>query len=462
MLLSGDAARAMGDGLDAIRSENEIPTSFPRSVLAAAEEAARRAPGPDHRDRTAERFVTLDPESSVDLDQAFAIERSGSDLILHYAISDVGWFVRPGDPLDAEALDRAVTVYLPDRRSPLYPRVLSEDAASLLPDVDRPAVVFTVRIGEDGTGRLDGVERAVIRNRAKLAYDAVTPDDLPDGFGELHRRFTIAEAARKAPRVEFPEQEISRDGDGRFELRFRPRLASEEQNAALSLATNLAVAQTLVEAETGLFRVMPDVMPRQMGRLRNSARVFGLSWGDDVPLDAFIRSLPRDEPRTSAFLIAVRRAAGGAGYAPYVDGETPWHAAVAATYAQATAPLRRLQDRYVIETVLAVANGKRVSPEIEQGMAQLPAAMAQGERRSNRAEREALELAESVVLAGREGHIFDAVVVDEGERGVEFQIADPAVLARVHAHHVDPGDDIRVRLVSVDVAGRDTEFERVG
>jgi exoribonuclease R len=198
-----------------------------------------------------------------------------------------------------------------------------------------------------------------------------------------------------------------------------------------------------------------------MGRLRNSARVFGLSWSDGVPLDAFIRSLPHDEPRTSAFLVAVRRAAGGAGYAPYVDGEVPWHAAVAATYAQATAPLRRLQDRYVIETVLAAANDRPVPPEIDEALGRLPAAMAQGEQRANRAEREALELAEAVVLSGREGHTFQAVVVDEGERGVEFQIADPAVLAWVRAHHVDPGDDITVRLVSVDVAGRETQFERV-
>ena len=461
MLLSGDTARVMRDGLDLIRAENEIPAAFPAEVLSAAQGAVRRDPRPEHRDRTGERFVTLDPATSVDLDQAFTIERSGTDLILHYAIADVGWFVRPGDALDVEAFARAVTVYLPDRRAPLYPTALSEDAASLLPHQDRPAVVFTVRVSEDGIGRLDGVERAVIRNHAKLAYDSVAPDDLPDGFVELSRRFATAEQARKAPRVEFPEQEISRGDDGRYELRFRPRLPSEEQNAALSLTTNLAVADALVAAGTGLFRVMPDIDPRQIGRLRNSARVFGLTWADDVPLDAFLRTLPRDDRRTSAFLLAVRRAAGGAGYAPFTAGEVPWHAAVAATYAQATAPLRRLQDRYVIETTLAVANGSGVPPEIEEAIARLPAAMARGEQRANRAEREALDLAEAVVLAGREGEVFHAVVVDEGEHGVDFQLAEPAVLARVQARRVDPGDDIRVRLVGVDLAKRELEFERV-
>jgi len=67
-----------------------------------------------------------------------------------YAIADVGWFVHPGDALDVEAFDRGVTVYLPDQRATLYPTALSEGAASLLPNVDRAAVVFIVRIASDG------------------------------------------------------------------------------------------------------------------------------------------------------------------------------------------------------------------------------------------------------------------------------------------------------------------------
>lgn len=457
-----DGARGMMiEGLDRIRQECGIPTSFPSDVLEAAEAAACRTPGAEHRDRTGERFVTLDPASSTDLDQAFAIEQAGADVILHYAIADVGWFVRPGDALDREAFERAVTVYLPDERATLYPTVLSEGAASLLPDVDRPAVVFAVRVAPDGTPRLDGVERALIRNQAKLAYDTVTPADLPDGFAELHRRIQIAEAARGAPRVEFPEQEIARV-DGRLRLHFRPRLESEEQNAALSLATNMAVGEALFAAGTGLFRVMPDVDERRHRQLRNSARAFGLDWPASTPLDAFERSLPRDDPRTSAFLIAVRRAAGGASYAPFEPGVRPWHSAVAATYAQATAPLRRLQDRYVVEAALAVANGDPVPDEIEQAFQELPAAMSQGDQRANRAERMALDLAEAVVLSGREGEIFDAVVIDESDRGVEVQIVDPAILVRLSAHRVDPGDEVRVRLESVDVEQRSVAFQRVG
>ena len=451
----------MQAGLDAIRAELEIPTEFPPHVVEAAEAAAARPIGDTHVDRTDRRFLTLDPESSIDLDQAFDIDVSGDEIVLHYAIADVGWFVQPGDPLDVEAFDRGVTVYLPDQRSTLYPTVLSEGAASLLPDVDRPAVIFTVRVAADGTPTLDGVERAVIRNRAKLAYDTVTAADVPHGFDELYRRITAAEIARGAPRVEFPEQEIERHDDGSYGLTFRPRLDSEEQNASMSLATNMAVGAALYAAGTGLFRVMPDVDERRYRTLRHSARAFGLDWPADMPLDAFERSLRRDDPRTSAFLIAVRRAAGGASYAPYDPDERPWHSAVAATYAQATAPLRRLQDRYVIEAALAVANGNPVPDEVAAAFERLPEAMAAADNRANRAERLAVDLAEAVCLAGREGEVFDAVVIDEGEWGVEIQVSDPAVLVRLSARRVDPGDDIRVRLESVDVDARRVEFERV-
>jgi exoribonuclease R len=460
-----DAAAAMAAGLDRIRQAAGVPDEFPPDVIEAATDAVARPLGAGHRDRTDLAFATLDPASSIDLDQAFAIEPPGTatdaDIVLHYAIADVGWFVRPGDALDVEAFRRGVTVYMPDRRATLYPQSLSEGAASLLPDVDRPAVVFTVRVDSAGLTRLDGVERAIVRSRAKLAYDTVGERDLPAGFRELHRRIEAAEDVRGASRVEFPEQEIDRLPDGRYELRFRPRLESEEQNAALSLATNLAVADTLHAAGTGLFRVMPDVSPSRERRLRNTAQAFGLDWPRAMPLEQFERGLPTTDPRAAAFLIAVRRAAGGATYEPFRQGRRPWHSAVAATYAQATAPLRRLQDRYVIEAALAVAAGQPVPEPVAAAFARLPEAMSKGEQRAHRVEREALDLAEAVVLADRVGEIFPAVVVDESDAGVDVQLRDPAVLARITARHVDPGDELRVRLLSADVVTAAVAFERV-
>jgi exoribonuclease R len=190
-----DSNAVLAAGLPLIRTQFGVPESFPPAVLAAAEEAAKRVPNA-HVDRTATPFVTLDPASSTDLDQAFAIERSGADLLLHYAIADVAWFVDDGGVIDVEAWKRGTTLYLPDGKAGLYPPVLAEGAASLLPSGPRPAVIFTVRVAPDGTPTLDVAERAIIRSRAKLAYDGVTDADLPPDFAELANR--IAAAARVA------------------------------------------------------------------------------------------------------------------------------------------------------------------------------------------------------------------------------------------------------------------------
>jgi exoribonuclease R len=453
----GDALAA---GLEAIRQQFKVPGEFSAEVLLAADAAAARRPGAEHVDRTDVHYVTLDPATSTDLDQAFAIDVVGDDIVLRYAIADVGFFVDPGSAVDNEAWARGGTIYLPDNKAPLYPPTLSENAASLLPDGPRPAVVFTVRIDADGNAVLDGAERAVIHSRAKLAYDSVNDHDLPAGFAELARRIAVAEERREAPRVEFPEQQLERTADG-WRLNFETRLPSEDQNAGMSLATNLAVAAALYAARTGLFRVMPDVPERALRRLHYTAAAFGLEWPDGVSLARFQRSLPPGDQRSAAFLLAVRRAAGGASYEPYREGVTPWHSAMAATYTHATAPLRRLADRHVVEAALAVANGRSVPDDVAGAFDELPKVMERAEQLGNQVDGAVDDLAEAVLLSGREGELFDGVIVDEDRRGPVMQIVEPAILAHVRAARVDPGSEIRVKLIDADADERRVEFQRV-
>ena len=128
MRIRADLTDEIVQGLHEVRRQFHVPAEFPAAVLQAAEEVAGRRPSA-HLDRTSWPFITLDPASSTDLDQAFHIERSGDDVILHYAIADVAWFVDDGGVLDAEAWQRGATQYLPDGRAGLYPPVLAEGAA---------------------------------------------------------------------------------------------------------------------------------------------------------------------------------------------------------------------------------------------------------------------------------------------------------------------------------------------
>lgn len=456
-----DPSNALARGLAAIRSQFKVPDSFPDAVLAAADAAATRAPA-RHADRTGWPFVTLDPASSTDLDQAFTIERSGGDLLLHYAIADIAWFLDDGDVIDAEAWRRGATQYLPDGKAGLYPPVLSEGAASLLPEGPRPAVIFTVRVAGDGEVHLDGAERALVRSTAKLAYDSVRDADLPAGFAELANRIQAAENRRGASRVDPPEQEVAALADGHFGLLFRPRLLSEERNAALSLAANLAIADALQANRTGLFRVMAEPDKQAVRRLRHTARAFGLEWAAAATLDQFERTLDSADPRQAAFMLAVRRAGRGASYVAYREGVVPWHAAIAATYAHATAPLRRLADRYVVRAALAIANGEAVPEAVTEAFVRLPEVMARADVLGAQIDRAVVDLAEAVMLHGLEGQTFPGVVTDVDDRGVRIQLRDLPVAARVSARGVEPGDELRLKLAAADPDRRVVTFQRMG
>jgi exoribonuclease R len=336
--------------------------------------------------------------------------------------------------------------------------LLSEGAASLLPNVDRPAVIFAVRIAPDGGATLDGAERAVIRSSAKLAYDSVRPEDLPTDFAELARRFEAADAARGASRVDPPEQDIERDSDGRLHLGFRARLASEDQNAALSLATNMAIAKAMLAHHTGLFRVMAPPGAEAVVRLRHLAAVLGLDWPEHVTLEQFTHRLASVDPRHASMMLAIRKAGDIASYAPWRPGMRPWHAALSATYAHATAPLRRLADRYVIRAALAIANGQAIAPELTAAFERLPPVMARADARAGQIERAVVDLAEAALLAGREGERFSAAVVDVDARGARIQLTDYPVIARIPATPVAPGLPLEVRLTEADPARRLVRF----
>ena len=451
---------ALATGLAAIRQEFSVPEGFSPEVLNAAADAATRAPT-QRADRTTTPFVTLDPASSTDLDQAFAIDRAGADLVLHYAIADVAWFVDDDGPIDREAWTRGETLYLPDGKASLYPPALGEAAASLLPDGPRPAVVFSVRIDPDGNARLDGAERAIIRSRAKLAYASVTDADLPDGFAELSTRIRAAEDRRGAARVDPPEQALERGPDGVLRLAFRPRLESEDRNASLSLAANLAIADALLAHGTGLFRVMAGPDGAAIARLRHTAAAFSIPWPDSMPLDAFERGLDADDPAQAALMLAIRRAGGGASYAPYREGVVPWHAAMAATYAHATAPLRRLADRYVVRAALAVANGQPVPDIVTSAFARLPKVMARADGLAGRIDRAVIDLAEAVLLEGRIGERFAAVVIDADDAGGHVQLCDLPVIVSVGGKGLTPSRRVEATLTAVDPVARTTRFELV-
>ncbi len=466
-------------GFGAIRDELELPDDFPAEVLAEAEAAARRGPGiPADADLRDVPFLTVDPPSSTDLDQALALERNGPGYLVRYAIADVAAFVTPGGAVDAEARRRGVTVYLPDGKVPLHPPVLSEGAASLLPDGDRQAVVWEVELDADGAPTDVRVRRATVRSRAKLSYEEVQrsvdrgtaeePLLLLREVGELR---AAQEAARGGVSLPLPEQQVVEIA-GRYELEYRAPLASEGWSAQLSLLTGMCAARLMLDGGVGVLRTLPPAPDDAVDVLRRHAVALGVPWPEGSTYGEVIRALDPTTPPAAAFLVQAVRLFRGAGYLAFdagsEDGDggvgTPpvgdesRHAAVAAPYAHVTAPLRRLVDRAGSEVVLALCAGTAVPGWARQALPSLPQAMSAATRREGAADRLATDLVEAATLAGCVGAVVEGVVVKVTDRSVQVQVREPAVVADVGGATAGLGAAVRLRVVSADVGARTVTF----
>jgi exoribonuclease R len=445
-------ATALEAGFDAIRRDAGVPADFPAAVEAEAQAVAR---APRHgAQRVDLPFVTIDPPGARDLDQALHIERSGDGHRVHYAIADVGAFVAPGGALDREAHARGVTVYAPDGKAPLHPPVLSEGVASLLPGQWTPAVLWTLDLDAIGELVSTQVSRAEVRSVAQHTY-ADVPAELAPLLAEVGERRIALEHARGGVQLDVPEQEVVCE-DGAWTVHYRVPLPAEDHNAQISLLTGMAAAGLMLRAGTGILRTQPAPDERSLTRLRRQAQALGVAWPQPMSYPDFVRSLDPTLPAHAALMQEATSVGRGAGYTAF-DGETPadhQHFAIAADYAHATAPLRRLQDRYVTECCLAACAGTAVPDWVRAGLPALPAAMAAGSHRAGKVDREVVDLIEAVLLTGREGERFDAVVVDDKL----VQLADPAVRGHLAAACPAPGSVVGVRLVSADVVTRRVEF----
>jgi len=447
--------------LRALRTELQVPAEFPADVQAEAARAATAWNREERVDATDLDLVTVDPTGSRDLDQAFVLERGKTGLVLHYAIADVAAFVNAGGAIDQEAHRRGETLYLPDSRVPLHPPVLSEGAASLLPGADRPAVLWRIGLDADGDPVAVEVRRAVVRSRAQLDYESLQRDggpvlDLLQEFGRLRED---RGRARGAVSLAVPEQQVTGNGTG-WTLTYRAPLPVEDWNAQMSLLTGMAAARLMLDAGIGLLRTMPPPDQATVQSLRRSALALDISWPDGASYADVVRGLDASKPNHAALLRLAAVLFRGAAYVAF-DGNAPevsTHSAVAAPYAHATAPLRRLADRYVSECCVAICAGVDVPGWVRSALPLLPEEMANADRRAHEVDRAVVDLAEALVLQRRCGEVFRGVVVEAGPKGGEVQLRDPAVRARLDGQELPLGEEIDVRLEAVDVLKRRVTF----
>jgi exoribonuclease R len=462
-----DARDTLRQGIARIQQELDVSEEFPEEVEQAAAEAARRPRLPE-KDLTDLAFVTLDPPGARDLDQAMHLARHGDGYLVHYAIADLTAFIEPGDPVDVEANRRGETLYGADSKIPLHPKVLSEDAASLLPGEVRPAYVWSLALAADGTVTESRVERARVQSREQLDYESLQRrgdgDELYALLKEIGERRIALEVARGGVNLPMPAQEIVIEGD-RWSLEFREMLPVEDWNAQISLMTGFAAAELMLRHQVGLLRTLPPPPDQAVQRLRRQARALKISWPSDEDYPDFIRRLDPGVPPEAAMVVACTTLLRGAGYVGFA-GQLPEqreHAALASAYAHCTAPLRRLVDRYALEICACLCAGREVPGWVLDRLDQLPDTMRESGRRAHTYENALVDLVEASMLQGRVGEEFPAVVLEvddkNGEHRADIQIEEPAIEARATGDDPPWGERVTATLVEADPTTRSVRFQ---
>jgi len=241
-----------------------IPHVFSAATLREADEA-KPATLAHREDWRTLPLVTIDPSDAKDHDDAVHAEpdtdpANANGFVLTVAIADVAYYVRPGSPLDREALERGNSVYFPDRVVPMLPERISNDLCSLRENEDRPALAVRMVVGADGRKRRHKFHRIFMRSAAKLSYPQAqaaidgSPDETTGPLLEpVLRPLWDAYAALKKERdqrepldLDLPERKLILDKDGKLDRVIWPeRLDAHRLIEEFMILANVAAAETL-------------------------------------------------------------------------------------------------------------------------------------------------------------------------------------------------------------------------
>jgi ribonuclease R len=505
----------------------DIATEFSADALAAATRAPGEVRPEDLADRVDLRdrpFVTIDPETARDFDDAVCVERgAGPPWRLWVAIADVSHYVRPSGGLDREARARGCSVYLPDRAIPMLPHELSAGICSLNPEVDRLAMVCRLDLDEEGAVIDRLLCAGVIRSRARLDYAGVAAALMGDYRGanaryrpwadalaemkQLADRMRARRMRRGALDFDLPEPSVLLDEDDPRRVRdVRKAKPNEDIKKAyrmvedFMLAANEAVASYFRERELDtLWRVHDAPTIQRVEQFAELAAALGAP----IDLDPSERMTPRQlqavladlagHPSERALSFLLLRSLKQAMY----DVVNVGHFGLAASdYLHFTSPIRRYPDLIVHRLLKhrlhteGVASGltahgvQHEKPPTRPELQRMAADSSAAERRAMEAEREVVDMYRAFLMRDRIGEEYDAVITGVQGYGFFVEIAEPFVegLVRVETvgddfYELDErgmrlsgrrsgrtfalGDTVRVRVENVSVARRRVEVSLV-
>jgi VacB/RNase II family 3'-5' exoribonuclease len=468
-------------------AERELQPDFSPAVEAETE-AIRQAAAdanPAIRDLRDLLWCSIDNDDSRDLDQltVAAPTREGVVTVL-VAVADVDALVKPGSAIDGHARANTTSVYTAAEIFPMLPEKLSTDLTSLGQDQARLAIVVEMTVARDGTVTASEVYRALVKNRAKLAYNGVAawldgtapaPPRLaavPGLDDQLRIQDRVAQAMkalrhqRGALSLETLQTRAVFDGDLIADLR------PDEKNRAKELIEDFMIAANGVTAKYLEAKGLPSLRrvlraPERWPRLVELAAAQGGRLPpepDARALEAFLAQRHQADPaRFPDLSLSVVKLLGRGEYVVERPGQSPdGHFGLATRdYSHSTAPNRRFPD-LITGRLLKAAMAGQPAPYGAADLDGLARHCTEQEDNATKVERQVQKSAAALLLASRIGEPFDAIVTGASSKGTWVRILEPPVEGKLvrGSQGLDVGDRVRVTLLAVDVERGFIDFGR--
>jgi VacB/RNase II family 3'-5' exoribonuclease len=469
------------DNLNAIARQAMIEHGLLPDFSPQAQRQADSISLPDSKARPAIRdlrallWCSIDNDDTRDLDQLTVAEpQAGGGVKILVAIADVDALVARGSAIDDHASSNTTSVYTAAKTFPMLPEKLSTDLTSLREGEERFAIVIEMAIDTEGQITASDVYRALVVNRAKLAYDSVAawldgngppPAPLAAVAGldqQLRQQDQIAQTLR---RVRYERGALNFEtvqarpvfNDGVLtDLRADERNRGKELIEDLMVASNGVVARYLQRKGRGLLRRVlrsPERWPRIVAL---AASVGGRlpAQPDALALNAFLASRRSADPATFPELsLSVLKLLGAGEYAVELpDQPAAGHFGLAVNeYTHSTAPNRRFPD-LITQRLLKAALNAEPAPYTDGELSELAAHCTVQEKNATKVERQVRKAAAALLLIDRIGQQFNGIVTGASDKGTWVRISEPIAEGKVvkDSAGLDVGDRVRVELVHVD------------
>jgi VacB/RNase II family 3'-5' exoribonuclease len=468
--------------------EHGLDPDFPpaASVQLQAISGPAMERGREIRDLRALLWCSIDNDDSRDLDQITVAEPlAGGAVRILVAIADVDATVAPGSPIAAHASANTTSVYTAAQTFTMLPERLSFDITCLVQGQERLSLVIDMTVAGDGSVGASAVYRAVVVNRAKLAYNSVAA--WLDGKGpvppavaavsgmdqQLRIQDRVAQLLKQvrhrqgALALTTLEAQAVYDGAALIDLKPDEDNRAKELIEYFMIAANGVVAHYLESQHSpSLRRVLRT--PQRWARIVELARGVGASLpatADASALSAFLvkrqQAAPAQFPDLS---LAIVKLLGAGEYVLKRPGQpSEGHFALAVDdYTHATAPNRRFPD-VITQRLLKAAMSAKAPPYADDALRALAAHCSEQEGNAAKVERQVRKSAAALLLQSRVGAQFDAMVTGASDKGTWVRITQPLAEGRLVQgfQGLDVGDAVRVKLTHTDVQRGFIDFARV-